>query len=350
LAESASRLDGAGQRSAAAGEWVANRLDLDAARSEAVLQALPDIAAEITAASAGLRNETSAITAAVEQISAAGTAAAAAVTDVAALAERSGATLDTAGRAMTTAHEIVGSQLERLADAARHAEAQASLLPNVADCLTAAAARLQAVEEAWQSAAISNPLPDAVARVEAAAAKLERLDGVSSRLETAVAGLPAEQAQADTLSGLSTDIAASVRRVEAALAEHEALWPSVAESFDRVQAAAAAVAEAAASQHDTGRRFALPAGFDVGNAPAAVITTLQHFDEVACQSEMLLQQAEALAEAVLAGRAPGLPALLADRAPALLTEIDATTRRLRSVATAMALASDGVLNWERKCA
>jgi hypothetical protein len=65
---------------------------------------------------------------------------------------------------------------------------------------------------------------------------------------------------------------------------------------------------------------------------------------------MLLQQAEALAEAVLAGRAPGLPALLADRAPALLTEIDATTRRLRSVATAMALASDGVLNWERKCA
>jgi hypothetical protein len=350
LVDSAYRLDEAGQRSAAAGEWVATRLDMNTARSEALLQALPDVAADMTAAASGLRHETSVLTAAAQQMSAAGNAAVSAVTDITARAEASVASLDTAGRIIST----VEIQIDRLAAVAGQAEAQASLLPDAAGSVTAAADRLQAAAEAWQPAPMHVDLPEVAARIEAAASTLDRLDTMSSRLEAIVRGLPPEQDQAETLTaiaGLSADIAVSVRRVEAALSEHEAAWPSVAASIAQVEAAALAVAEAAEhAAPGSPRGSFLPATFDAETAPAAVIATLRHFDEVACQSEMLLQQAEALAEAVLAGRAPGLPPLLADRTPALLAELDATTRRLRSVATALALASDGTAISERRLA
>ena len=269
----------------------------------------------MTAAASGLRHETSMLTAAAHQMSVAGNAALSAVTDITARAEASVLTLDAAGRIVGT----VEIQVDRLTAVAGQAEAHASLLPDAAGYMTAATVRLQAAAEAWQSAPMQLVLPEVAARMEAAASTLDRLDATSSRLEAIVRGLSPEQVQAETLTAIacvSADIAASVRRVEAALSEHEGAWPSVAASIAQVEAAALAVAEA--SEHSapgSPRASFLPATFDVETAPAAVIATLRHFDEVACQSEMLLQQAEALAEAVLAGRAPGLPPLLADRYP-----------------------------------
>jgi hypothetical protein len=68
---------------------------------------------------------------------------------------------------------------------------------------------------------------------------------------------------------------------------------------------------------------------------------LRHLGGIARESEVLLHQAETLAETVLSGHAPALPPLLAERAPALLDAVETTIQRLRSVATALALASDG---------
>jgi len=78
-----------------------------------------------------------------------------------------------------------------------------------------------------------------------------------------------------------------------------------------------------------------------GGEPAALDATLLHLGSVEREASLLTQQAEALAEAVLTGKAPSLPPLLAGRAPVLLSGIDATIQRLHSVATSLALASDG---------
>jgi phage terminase Nu1 subunit (DNA packaging protein) len=62
-----------------------------------------------------------------------------------------------------------------------------------------------------------------------------------------------------------------------------------------------------------------------------------------------LRHAEILAEAVLSGRS-GVPDALSRRLPELLTEIDAAARRLRSAATALALAGDGAAMPEQRIA
>jgi hypothetical protein len=309
LMDGTASLDAAGQRVAAAGECVAGQIAADAARGDAVLSALPDVAAELTAAAADLRLETRVLAEAAQQMSTAGIAATSAVTDVAIRAETSAASLDTAGRMMTMASAQLASQIDRHAGVARDAETQASLLPDIATEIAATVARLAALTETWPPESMRTILPEAAARLEAAAPGLDRLDALSLRLENAVA--------------------------------------AVAASMTQVQAAAAAVAQAAADS-SAARTPNSDHDLAVDSPPAALAATLRGLDDVSSRTERLLRQTEALAEAVVNGRAPGLPLLLADRTPTLLAGIEATTGRLRSVATALALVSDGVPTLERR--
>ena len=311
-----------------------------------MLQGLPDVTASMVAAMEALRVETSVLTAAAQQVSSAGYAAMTAVTDVAARVEVSAASLDTTGRMISVAGHEVAAQIGHLSEIAGYAEMQASQLPAVAADIAAASARLQAVTEAWRPDAMLTILPEAAARLDAAGPRLDQLDGLSQRLEAIVAGLEAGQGQdaaVATMAVLSTDIGEAVRRVEAALADHEGAWPAVVASIEQIQTAVIAVTQAAAEE-----RMLPGADARLDGLPATLAATLRHFDGVASESEMLLQQTEALAEAVLSGQADNLSPLLVDRAPALLAGIETTTQRLRSVATALALASDGKPALERR--
>ena len=370
LTDGASAMDAAGQRIAAAGESLAERLAADANRSEAVLQILPDLAAEVGAAVNGLQLETQALMTAARDIAAMGTTTTAAITDIAARAGSVVGSLDATARLFGTAAEDFSTQTKRLGALSGQAEARAALLPEVAAQVTAIVSRLQAIADAISASLAAAPnldlletmtarlenvasqLPaelvgqiadamasgrtDAAKHAEAAAPKFDQLEALTQRLETIVVRLPAEEAQEATVATLATlsgDISESVRRVEAALGEHDHALSALVASIKLVQPPPAA---------------ATPGDFagviDAGDVGSALAATLSHLDDVSSQTEMLLRQTEALAEAVMEGRAPALSSLLADRAPALLAGVEMTTQRLRSVATALALASDGPSN------
>ena len=126
-------------------------------------------------------------------------------------------------------------------------------------------------------------------------------------------------------------------RLETAAARHDTAGDTLVAAMAQVEAARQAVAEA---QMGTGPGTR-PETAIAAEPVAGLAATLRHLGGVADDTELLLRQAEALAETVLAGQAPGLPPLLASRAPALLAQVETTIHRLRSVATALALASDG---------
>jgi hypothetical protein len=339
LVEGAHSLDAAGNRVAAAGNAVSERLVAESERHDQMLRALPEATAGMTAAIETMRAEASLLSAAVHHASAVGESATAAMAEAAVRIETSAAALDKTGAAIGTASHEVAAQIDHLAGIARYADAQAAHLPEVAAEIAAASARLQTVAEAWRPDALLTLLPEAAARLDAAAPRLDQLDGLSQRLEIAVAGLDAGQTQeaaVATMAVLSKDIGTVVHRIEAALASHEEAWPAVAASVDQLQAAAATVSRLTAEE-----QIVRGQGTTLDGVPPALAATLRHCDGVATESELLLQQTEALAEAVLRGNASDISPMLADRAPALLAGIEATTQRLRSVATALALASDG---------
>lgn len=342
LVEGASKLETAGERVSASAEAVARRLE-DAAQADAALHTLPALAADMEAAAKQLRDGTSTLITAADQLAAAGDAAGTVVAQAGDVAAALGTTGTALGEqierwsdASLRSDEATSALGERLAGALQGTESQSAALGDVAASLAAVAERLGGLADASPQEHMQSVLLDAVGRLESVTSRLAELDTLSARLERVVGGERAAEMDepAATLAGLSADIGESVRRVEAALADHDGIWPTLQTSISQVQAAAVAVVKAAATER------AKPA-FDEAGAPAALATTLRHLQELDGQAQALVQQTEALAEAVLGGRAPGLPALLADRTPGLLTGIEATTRRLRSIATALALASDG---------
>lgn len=287
--------------------------------------------------------------AATHQIRVASSEATASLTDaVARLGETSGA-LGSAGRMMAGSSEDVAVQIGRLAGIAGHAETQAALLPAWADQIAAAAGRLEAMTGAMQPEAATPGLAEALARMEAAAPDLARLDAISRRLETmanalsegvSVAGshpeLPAQRDPAISevlaaLAALSAETGETMRMLETAVDRCDGAGERLAQSIIHVQEAAMAVARAAMPS-------ALPGEEE---APSAISATIRHLGGVEREAEALLLQAEALAQAVLSGEAIALPDQLAERAPSLLAGVETTIRRLRSAATALALASDG---------
>jgi hypothetical protein len=343
LVDGLSALDAAAQRVASTGEAVAERLTAatssqPAGKSDPSLHLLPEISAAITAASAGLAHQASVLNAAAQDITSQLAAArpdqgAPATEALAAAALRAHATadeLERAGRVVAQAAEDVSVQISRLAGIAAHAETQAAVLPGIAAHIAETTSRLRAAAEE---------------RGRAGQPQIDRLDALGVRLESLIAAVPSPAAHETaltpvlhTLAGLSSDIGAAVRRVEAALSRHDGTGEAIAAAMANVQTTMAAVMEAASER--------APSGGARGITPIAA--TLQHLGAVSRETELLLRQTESLAEAVVAGRAPDLSGQLADRAPALLGELEATIRRLQSVATAVALASDGPPLAERR--
>lgn len=181
--------------------------------------------------------------------------------------------------------------------------------------------------------ALQEVLPGMIAPV------MQRLQDLRTGLEQTAAMLADERQQDEglnTLAGLSADIGESVRRVQEALADHNGIWPRLQMSMSQVQAAAVAVVEAAA------RERIRPEQIDADAVPAQLTDTLHQLGELEAQSSALLLQGETPAEDALAGQAQELSSSLADNPPALLAGIDSATRRLRSVATVLAMTSDGM--------
>ncbi len=377
LADRVERLDQAGQRIAAAGESVIERLADNASLGEAAMQALPAIAEEVDAVTANLRSVAETLTAAsttapldmdrLEQLGqrfeataadlpgSIGARVAAAIPgglpDAVSRLDAIGLRLsDLAGTlpadlaiqvhtAIPGALSDVTTRLETLADrmpadlATQLHDAIAPALPDAASRLEAATPRLEDLDRlSLRLETVANDLPgDIAARIPAALADTaDKLDAVGTRLETVLGQLPDQDTQNTTLATLTLltgDIGKSVRRVEAALNQHDGALTSLIDSMSRVQAAAEEVQAVRAEplpDHET-----------------SLGATLTHLDGVTNQTEQLLRQSEALAEAVMAGRAPALASVLTDRAPVLLAQVEAATRRLRSAATALAIASDG---------
>jgi hypothetical protein len=248
--------------------------------------------------------------------------------DAAARAERCVAALDAAGRLISASSAEAAAQIGLLgsltSDAAAHAE------------------RLRALGEAWRG-----PPPGA-------GALLDRLEAVGRRLEQTEAALPdrlqalihqpaAQQAHAAAqaardalaaLTGLSAEFGAAASRLDAATSRHDGASAGLEAAIREVRTALEMVA-------DKNRADASAAPPAATEPPDDVAATLARLAAVEQEAVRLLQQTEALANAVISGRAPELSPLLAARAPGLLAGLDTTMGRLRSAATAVALASDG---------
>ena len=325
LDHTAAALEGAGQRFADSGDAIGGQLAASLTRFDA----LPDIAAHMASSISALQVETSVLASIANQVAEAGGAATQAVTDIAARVEVSTASLDTTGRLIGSTADDIAAQIDRLAVASDRADSHAAALPDACARITHAAEVLRA----W---ADRLPAPDSLAstatRFEAVLPRLALLDTLSQRLEETVTALPVRDQQADalaTLAGLTADITTAIGRVEAALNDHDQAGTALLETVARVQAAAAEAANAATP-------LSLPDG-----VPVVLASTLRDLDGMASQSETILKQTEALAEAVMKGLAPTLPSLLGERTPAILAGVETTIKRLASVATALALASDG---------
>jgi hypothetical protein len=362
-------LDGAGRQLALSGQAMAVRLTDDAARSEALLRALPKAMAGLSAATSTLQGDAGALEQAGRRLAAAGDVTAAAVGSAMAQAATVAQTLDASGRDAVAAtlrlqQQTVSLQATtdiaatRIAGAADHAGALAaeaavvlaresaaldaagqrvSTLPAATAALVDAAASMGSRTEALEDAArrIANVSGEAVAAIgdtlaqsahvaqaldvsgREAGAAARRLQHQSEAVQSATAEAAA---QFERLGGLPDKFREAAARLEAAIARQDGASVTLQAAISRVHGAFEAVAQA--QEQD------------------AVAATLHHLGGVEQAALLLLQQAEALAEAVLGGRAPELPALLAERTPGLLAGLDTTIGRLRSAATALATASD----------
>jgi hypothetical protein len=261
-----------------------------------------------------------------------------------------------------------------IADHARQADAEPDVESSVRDALvvetltrlTALSAEVVEVVRRLEAAsgqrdgageALAESLRRVVAAIDAAdwtkgaAASADRLDAVGHRLEvsvrdlstmlgewTARAAAPPEHdallgRTLNNLTDLSSEISGAVRRLETAVGQQEGAGEALVQSIERVGAAVDVAVQAAVAA-DRGVT-------EAAVRPDMLTSTLRQLNGVDQATAALLGETEALAEAVLTGRAPGIPPLLAARTPALLADVETTIQRLRSVATALAIASDG---------
>ncbi len=367
-----------------AGRKIADLLSADAARSDAVLRALPEATAVLSEAAATMQARTGAMEDAARRVASVSGEAVAVIADTLTQSAHVAQSLDVSGREAAAAARLLQQQNEALQSAAEAAVSNIAAAANGAVEMAARAfAALPDLTSGFSEA--GGAIADAAARAESgvagldsasrvlcaaaaeAAAQIERLGGLANdtegrlavlqtvgsaigetveglsalgrQLEQATVALPAavasladhaasEPAQAAslaTLAGLPEKFRDAAARLESAIARQDGASVILESAMTRVQGAFEAVAQASrpAPEQD------------------ALGATLQHLGGVEQAAVLLLQQAEALAEAVLDGRAPELPGVLAERTPSLLAGLDATIGRLRSAATALALASDG---------
>jgi hypothetical protein len=262
-----------------------------------------------------------------------------------------------AAEALQREAAILGATKREIADAAHLA------IATVSSTVEAAVVRLAALiadadaDDARQGSAsllevalekVAATLVDGASSLDAAGQRVAAAgESVIGQLATdAARGEAARSALSDVVANLTA--AAVDLRLETFVLTGAAQQMSAAGTAATSAVSDVAVrAEMSASSLDTAGRTMNSAS---AGPPAALAATLLRLDEVSYQTETLLQQTEMLAEAVISGRAPGLPDLLADRTPVLLAGINVIAQRLRSVATALALVSDGVPVADRRSA
>jgi hypothetical protein len=187
--------------------------------------------------------------------------------------------IEDAGRSALSAGNEASAQMEKLVAVCTRAEEQAALLPGLTQQIGAAAGSLQASARAMPSA--------------------EMLTGVMHAL------------------GPIAPLAADMKRLAASTAKLERI---VLEQIVPANAAPAAAVQTASS----------------------VGSPLRSLGGVEREAAALMAESEALAEAVLSGRVANVPPWLCERTAEVLSAVEMTIHRLRSVATAIALASDAM--------
>jgi hypothetical protein len=337
---------------------------------DAILQQAASNVAGYAEAANGMRRDAAALGAAAREITLAGAGA------VSRLSEATGHVLaaaarlpDSAASIMTVAQQAAAAMadgLEALRSGTAVLDAAGGALSGVASACEHQALHLSqagsdiATAGAAQAAAIADAATEAGERIATVAAAvaaqweplpgLDRIDTLGERLEGLTAGLSMALQAVDGSAGpradasglawpppewsdLSAKVEVAVGRLQDAANAQEVADQRLALSLQRVQDAAEALVRAAADVNAPHRA----AGAHVDGLAA----TLRHVDRVDHETAVLSEETEALAEAVLSGHAGELSALLADRTPALLIKVEAAICRLRSAATALALASDG---------
>jgi hypothetical protein len=399
VAHDTAMLRAAGQDIAQSGADIVARLADTAARidvatadaerereaARALLLAVPDAVAGLDAAAQRLGEETAALRAAGQRMSDGGADLVARLGDsveriavAAASAEREGEetriAISTIPRlADRLADETAGIRLETaaMADAARTVAARAEQATDIMAAIPDLVARLDgAADRVRQEAAVLGSVGQGIAETGAqVGAELHDAAG-QVVLAAAAADIRREETQVvlaslPRLTESLADAAAALRRDAAQAEQSVATLPPLISALGSVGAAMAALPgelssvmarlEDAAVRHDAAGETLIAAMAKVETARQAVaaaeadaradqgdlVATLRHLAGVSGETELLARQAEALAESVLSGKAPALPPLLAARAPALLEQVEIIIQRLRSVATALALASDG---------
>jgi hypothetical protein len=228
-------------------------------------------------------------------------------------------------------------QVDRLMHTTGWDDARHGLLSSLTDQLTAASARVNAAAESCSEKIVQQIAPE-----------LARLGELGERIAGWIVGVPSitvsvsdveqiGQIIADGnlahLRDLSAEITHAVHRLEAASANHVAANDGMATSAAMVAAAVEAVRDAQL----------LAAGPTLSGGPTQLSQTLRYIGTVEREADLLLRETESLAEAVLSGASPEIPDMLTARTPCLLAGLDLTINRLRSSATALALASDGAV-------
>ncbi len=246
-----------------------------------------------------------------------------------------------AGALAATASESAAS-IAALVDDLR---ATCTTLPQQTGILTDAGARLTACAEDVQKA-VTIMLAESTAAKAALLTATDTLPAASAAArETILAA-----AQELTAAASQTRLENAITRLEALPAQTEdkaaAAGAAAIEAALRIGEAAERLARAAVAQDAAGARVmraaqmvenALPPLRKTAEAPAKTARRL--VSELNTETRQVLQAAENLAEAALAG-STSLPADIAAEAPVLLERIDCAIGRLRGAASALSIASD----------
>jgi hypothetical protein len=261
-------------------------------------------------------------------LSSAGLAAAAApneaATALAATADRAehhAACLQISAEQVAQLGGVLSDRIGQVAALASFAETRLAQLPDLTAELAARAAQLAQAPQAGLEAV----LPEITQCVAQALRPATLLDGLVERLERLWLS---QQHGADRSAGSAQDAV-----LQASLA-------SMAATFQRAttQQAEAGLRLEAACEHVSRAAAAILAA---APAPSDLPAGLRPLEEVDRTSQRLLRISEAMAEAAVCGRGQAAELVPPAQIPMLLGTVEATIRRLRATATALALASDG---------
>ena len=174
------------------------------------------------------------------------------------------------------------------------------------------------------------------AEVAAASDRYLRMaDGISAEwLKTASAQVAELARLQDLLTSTAAELSQGLGRAVQSFAAADRSEARLFDTIDKVQRAAEQVAEAA-------QAHLAPAPLPA--PPSDLEGPLERLAGMEAGASALLHASEALAQAALSGRAADIPDWISGRAPEILQSVDAAIHLLKSVATAVAIASDAAV-------